>query len=316
MKIAMTVLLLLMLSGCIFVKVPLQPEMAPVEEQVVMGEGKAKIAVLDISGIISQSRIGLDRFSRKPSLLARFKEELQTAEADSGVVGVVIRIDSPGGSVTASDILYHEIRQMGQRRGIPIVACIMDRGFSGGYYAALGADEIMAHPTSVLGGVGVIYFKVTVSEMLDKWGVQVDTVKSGEEKDFWSPLRPSRPGELDRMQGIVDHLNRRFLDIVRERRKLPPEVLEQIASGGIFHADQARELGLIDNIGYLEDAVKRVAELAGVERARVIIYRRPGAYAESIYAGSLLPRPLPLAEALSEELLGPVFRYQSLSEGR
>lgn len=309
MRIMVIVMLLAGLPGCIFVKVPLQPEMTAVEEQVLSGEGRAKIALLDLSGIISHNRLGLDRFSRKPPLLARFKEELEAAESDPKVVGVVVRIDSPGGSVTASDILYHELRQFSRRRQIPVVACIMDKGVSGGYYAALGSDEIFAHPTSVVGGVGVIFFKVTLAQMLQKWGVEIDAVKSGEKKDFWSPLRTTRPEELHHLQTIVDRLQDRFLGILQQRRNLTAAALEEVDSGIIFDVSRALELGLIDRIGYLQDAVERAKAMANVSRARVVVYRRPGAHAGSIYAGSPW-LSLPLAEAISEEFAAPGFRYQ------
>lgn len=313
MRALFSLLSILMFTGCAFVKVNLAGEPGKISEQVVDGKGRAKIAVLDISGVITLAPFGLDRFSKDPPLIPRFKEELKRIDEDDRVVGVVVRIDSPGGSVTASDILYHELSQLREKRKIPIVACIMDKGFSGGFYAALAADEIMAHPTSVLGGVGVISFKFTIEELLDKWGVEVDTVQSGPLKDFWSPLRQSRPEETALMQTITDRLHGRFMQLLGENRKLTPAARQQVASGRIFDAEEALTIGLLDRIGYLDDAVSRIRELAGVKEARVILYRRGGAFAGNIYAtGSPLPPRLEALDRGMAELLSPGFRYQYL----
>jgi len=312
MRTISCILLAFALAGCAFVKVNVASEPGALEERVVAGKGKAKIAVLDISGIITLGPLGLERFSKEPPLVPRLKEELQRIGEDDEVVGVVVRIDSPGGAVTASDILYHELRQMREKRRIPLVACILDRGFSGGFYAALAADEIMAHPTSVLGGVGVITFKLTVSELLGKWGVEISTVQSGALKDFWSPLRESRPEETALMQTITDRLHGRFMQLLMESRKLGPEARQEVATGRIFDAGQALEIGLIDRIGYLEDAVERVRELAGVEEARTILYRREGTAASNIYAATPLLGEIGGLERGMAELLTPAFRYQYL----
>jgi protease-4 len=231
---------------------------------------------------------------------------------DEDVVALVVRIDSPGGSVTASDILYHELKSFGEKKKVPVVACIMDEGLSGGYYASLAANEIVAHPTSVVGAVGVISFRVDIEGLLKKWGIETETVKSGPWKDFWSPLRGSRPGEIKLMQEIVDTMQQRYLKLLKENRNLSPEALKQVATGRVFDAPKALELGLVDNLGYLDDAIEKAKKLAGVSEAKVILYRRPGAYAEDIYAaGSPLLRELSVLEEESGGLLTPSLRYQA-----
>lgn len=313
MRALFSILSLLILAGCAFIKVNVASEPGKIKEHVVEGKGRAKIVVVDISGIITLTPFGLDRFSKAPPLVPRLKEELQRVMDDDAVVGVVVRIDSPGGSVTASDILYHELRRVREKKKIPVVACVLDKGFSGGYYAALAADEIMVHPTSVLGGVGVITFKFTIDELLDNWGLEISTVQSGPLKDFWSPLRSSRPEETALMQAITDRLHGRFLQLLSESRSLSPEAQQTVATGRIFDAGEAREIGLIDRIGYLEDAVARVRELAGVKEARVILYRREGTFAGNIYAaGSPLPVGFGALESGMAELLSPGFHYQYL----
>ncbi|WP_432820958.1 signal peptide peptidase SppA [Trichloromonas sp.] len=306
-------LVLLLLGGCAFVKVPLSAPLQGVKEQVVEGEGRAKLAMVDISGLISLGHIGFDRFSKEPPLIPRLKEELNAALADPDVVGLLVRIDSGGGSVTASDIVYHELKRFGEKKQVPVVACVMDKALSGGYYAALAADAIVAHPTAVVGGVGVITFKFNIAALLDKWGIEEETVKSGDLKDFWSPLRPGKPEEIALMQGITDRLHQRFIALVEENRDLKACTLKQMSRGGIFDAPAARGLKIIDEVGYLDDALALLRQLGGVEKARVVIYRRPGSYAENIYAATVpLVRELSLIERGAAELLVPSFRYQYL----
>jgi protease-4 len=302
----------LLLAGCIYVNVPLHPGVKGVEEKVVEGSGRAKVVIVDISGILSLGKFGLQRFSKEPPLIPRMKEELQAAKRDENVVALVVRINSPGGSVTASDILYHELKTFGEKKKVPVVACIMDEGLSGGYYASLAAREIVAHPTSVVGAVGVISWRIDIEGLLKKWGIETETVKSGPWKDFWSPLREARPGEIKLMQGIVDSMQQRYLKLLKENRKLSPEALQQVATGKVFDAPKARELGLVDDIGYLDDAIDKAKKLAGVSEAKVILYRRPGTYAEDIYAaGSPLLRGLSLIEEETGGLLTPSLRYQA-----
>ncbi len=311
MKYLLWALLSVLLGGCIYVNVPINPGIRGVEEETVSGEGKKKILVTDISGILSTGPIGLERFRKDPALIPRLREELDKASADPDVVALVVRIDSPGGSVTASDIIYHELTRFRERKKIPIIAIVMDKAVSGGYYAAMAADELMAHPTALVGGVGVISFHVALGDLLDGVGVEVATVQSGSLKDFWSPLRPPQEHEIAIMQGITERLHTRFIGIVQERRGLTSSVAAQVATGQVFDAAPARDLGLVDRLGYVDDAVQRAREVAGVEKARQIICRRPGNYAESIYAGSLpLLRVLTTVEDGFNEALSPAMRYQ------
>ncbi|MGE4580030.1 MAG: signal peptide peptidase SppA [Desulfuromonadales bacterium] len=310
-KTLLLLVLFLLLTGCISVKGLLAPGTAPLEEQVVSGEGKGKILVVDISGILVMDRLGPDFFSKRDPVLSRLREELDLARQDNKIVGLLLRIDSSGGSVTASDILYHEIFRFGQERQLPVVALVLDKALSGGYYVALAADEIIVHPTSVVGGVGVVALKFNLAGLLEKWGIADDSVKSGEYKDFWSPLRASSPEETALMQGITDRLHQRFIDLVAERRGIKDCTLKQVAKGTLFDAKPAQALRLVDSLGYFEDAIGRVRQLAGVEKARVILYRRAGANAGSIYAaGNPILHTMMRLEGIAEEMTGPSFRYQ------
>jgi len=276
------------ITGCAFIKIPLFPSVEPLEEKVLEGKGKAKILLVDISGIISEKKEsrGLG-FSQKISLVARIKEELQRAEGDSSIAGMIIKINSPGGSVTATDIIYHELMQYKKEAGIRIVACLTGTATSGGYYVASAADEIIAHPTSVTGNIGVIAMKFNVEKFLSKIGIQEETIKSGEKKDIFSPFRPSTPEEKDIIQTIINALHERFVKVVFAGRKplLSKEEIAKLADGRIFTADQALEVKLIDRVGYLDDVVEEMKKSLKLKEAKVVTYNRPGSYKGTIYSG-------------------------------
>jgi len=281
-------LIFIILTGCAVVQIPLFPSTQPLEEKVLEGKGQAKILLLDISGIISEKKEskGLGS-SQKISLVARIKEELQKAEGDSSIAGVIIKINSPGGSVTATDIIYHELMQYKKQAGVRIVACLTGTATSGGYYVASAADEIIAHPTSVTGSIGVIAMKFNVEKFLSKIGIQEETIKSGEKKDIWSPFRPSTPEEKDIIQTIINTLHERFVKVVLAGRQplLSKEEIERLADGRIFTADQALEVKLIDRVGYLDNAVEEIKKALKLKEAKVVTYNRPGSYKGTIYSG-------------------------------
>ncbi|MBI5795140.1 MAG: S49 family peptidase, partial [Planctomycetes bacterium] len=183
-------LCLLLASGCSFISVSLVPYVAPLKETTVMGKGKEKVLIVEISGIISEEeKRGIAGLSGEPDMVARIKEELKTAAKDKHIKAVILRINSPGGTVTASDLIYHEIEQFKKKTGNKVIACIMDLGASGGYYVAVSADKIVAHPTTVTGSIGVIMLNLSVEGLLQKIGVKDTSIKTGEHKDMGSPLK-------------------------------------------------------------------------------------------------------------------------------
>jgi len=278
----------IILTGCAYIKVPVYPSLQPFEETVLEGKGEKKILLLDVSGVISEKRestgLGL---RQKASLIDRLKEELRKAEGDSAIVGAIIRINSPGGSVTATDIIHHELMKYKQERNVRIVACLTGVAASGGYYIASAADEIIALPTSITGGIGVIAMKFTIEKLLSKIGIEEETIKSGDKKDLWTPFRPSTPEEQMIMQRIIDTFHERFVSVVYEGRKqqLTKEEIERLADGRIFTAGQALDAKLVDRVGYLDDALKEMKASLELEDARLITYYRPGAYKGTIYSG-------------------------------
>jgi protease-4 len=285
--VVMLVLLVTALSGCAFVNVPLVPPPMPLEEQVLEGDGGKKILLIDISGTISEQERSTGLLGRsEPSMVSLIRESLQKAEKDDRIAGLILRINSPGGTVTASDIIHHEIVEFRKHRHVPVLACIMSIGTSGGYYVAAAADEIIAHPTAVTGSIGVILMKFNVEGLMGKIGVEEQTLKSGDKKDILSPFRKATPEEVKLGQEIIDRFYGRFLDIVMARtgNRLSRDELRKLADGRIYTAGQALEGKLIDRIGYLDDVIASIRKSAGDDRARVVSYYRPGTYKGSIYA--------------------------------
>jgi protease IV len=281
-------------GGCVFVSGDVNPfayKPEEVREHVVAGEGAAKVLIVDVSGVISteenDTALGL---RRRESTVARIEEELEKAGDDDAVRAVILRIDSPGGTVTASDIIYHRVRRFADEHGVPVVAELMDVAASGGYYVALAADEIVAHPTTMTGSIGVIFQSVSFSGLMQKLGVQNQTVKTGSKKDIGSPLRDMTAEEKALLESMLDEMKVRFVGLVRERRHaLTAEAEPALQDGRVLSAGQALAAGLVDRIGYLDDAIDVAKGRAGVKEARVVIYRRPDEFAGTIYSRAALP---------------------------
>ena len=290
-------LLILLFAGCVTVKVSLLEEPGPLKEDKVSGAGRDKILLMDVSGVIMEgprSLWSMRAFTRPD----RIKEELEKAGRDSRIKALVLRINSPGGTVSASDVILHEILAFKKEKGLPVVACLTGVATSGGYYVAQAADVIVAYPTCITGSIGVLAMKLNLKGLLDKVGVDPEMVKSGAWKDFWSPFRPASPEEKGMMQEVIDSFYRSFVEVVAQGRKLPLEQARKAADGRIFTTSQALDLALVDKAGYLDDAINLARGKAGLEEARVVRYHRPGSYRPTIY--SMLP---------DLEMAGPQFLY-------
>jgi protease IV len=291
---------LLVTAGCVTVKVNLFEEPGPLKEQTISGYGRDKILLMEVAGFIAeapQRLLGLGKAVTTPN---RIKEELQKAAKDDRVKAVVVKINSPGGTVTAADVILHELKAFKATRAVPVVVCLEGMATSGGYYVAQAGDTIIAYPTCITGSIGVIAMKFNFRGLMDKFGVDEDIVKSGKWKDFWSPFRAATPQEKEMMQQVIDDFYRGFVDVVAQGRKLSLKKTREVADGRIFTASQARDLGLVDQLGYLDDALELARVKAGLDSPRVITYHRPGSYKPTIY--SLMPD-------LNLEMAGPQFLY-------
>jgi protease-4 len=282
--------------GCVSVDLPGTRrgdlEQTVIYESAGRDAGKAKILLLDIDGeIISAERPGFFGVGRE-STVARVREQLERAQGDDSLRAVVLRIDSPGGSVTASEQVYHELVRFKQRSGLPVVAQLMGTAASGGYYVAMAADEIQAHPTTVTGSIGVIFFGLNVSGLMDNLGVQDQTLTAGSVKDMGSPLRPMKPEERAVLQSVLDDMHTRFREVVSAGRpKLDEEQVIAISDGRIFSAPQALDRGLVDRIGTIEDAIGLAEKRASIDGARVVIYHRPREWRRNLYTRNVQPAP-------------------------
>lgn len=311
-------MLLSTLSGCVFISGNLNPFSSapmPLEEHVVSGEGRAKILLLDISNIISNAdEQGPFGFGQRPGMSVRVREQLDKAAKDEDVKALVLRINSPGGTVTASDMIYHDIMQFKAARRVPVVAQMLDMGTSGAFYIALAADEIIATPTTVTGSVGVILSGINLAGLMEKIGVKDQTLKTGERKDAGSPLRPMTPEDSRLLQAVLADLQSRFVATVRERRPhLTATGLDTLADGRIFTASQALDIGLIDRIAYLDDTLAATMARSSIGKAQVVIYRRSQEFSETIYASSPTLAPqmnLVNFDLRGVALAGPQFLYQ------
>ncbi len=279
--IALTVALC---TGCIKPKITLFGDGSePLEEYTLEGKGDDKILLLSIKGFIGEgSKGGL--LTSKKSMVQEVAAQLKKAREDKAIKGLLLKVDSPGGSVTASDLLYHEILRFKDEKKLKVVAVLMGTAASGGYYVSLPADHIVAHPTTVTGSVGVISVIPKVSGMMEKLGLEVEVDKHGRNKDMGSPFRRSTPDERRILEGLVNGLGDRFVQLVSQHRKLTPDSLSDVATARIYLAEEAVQVGLVDEIGYLDDALKQVKRLAKIDKeAKLVVYRRHENPEDTIY---------------------------------
>lgn len=269
------VVVVLFLIGCQTPKIRLFPSAAdPLNEYTLAGEETGKVLVIPIRGTISDAPKRQFIITR-PSMVQEVVSQLRKAQKDPEVKALVLKINSPGGSVTASDILYNEIVAFKQKTKVKVVVVMMGVAASGGYYISLPADYILAHPTSITGSVGVLFLRPDVVGLMDKIGIEVEVSKTGKNKDMGSPFRQATAEERQIIKDMSDQLGKRFLDRIAEHRKIDPQRMKEISSARIFLAEDALKLGMVDQVGYIGEAVnlaKKLAELP--ENAKVVVYRR------------------------------------------
>ena len=289
------------------------PKLQPLEETTVFGEGGPKIVQLEIEGLISEvPRRQANPLVPRENLIGRLREALDRAGRDRKVAGLLLRIQSPGGTVSASETLYHEIRQWKERTKRPVVAHFEGLATSGAYYVAMAADEVIAHPTTVTGSIGVIFAGINVSGLMEKLGIENQTLTGGELKDAGSPLRRMRPEERAQLQSVVDNFHERFREVVdRGRPGLERAQIDPLADGRIYSAEQALDHGLVDRLGYLEDAVEAVEKRAGIDDSHVVVYHRSHEYRNNLYSSSPIGVPTISIDLFPRGLepLAPGFYY-------
>lgn len=255
------------------------------DQRVVLRSGPrdSKIVVLDVGGLIDGSAAEL------------FQRRLRAVRRDTTVKGLIVRVDSPGGTVSGSDRIYKEILDYRREKALPAVAFLQGMATSGGYYAAVACDQIVAEPTVITGSIGVAMVHFVFQGLLeDKLGIQPVFQTMGEKKDWPSLFRTPTQAEFAYLrERLLEPAYRRFVSVVQEGRKevLGPAEVEKLADGGVFPADLALEVKLIDKIGYLDEAIAAVKSRAGIERAQVVGYRRPVSFLGLLSSkGPTIPR--------------------------
>jgi protease-4 len=296
-------------TGCITIDA-LGGGRKPLDETVVYGKSGPKVLLLDIDGIIGDSNVrGPLGTGGREAATSRVREQLDKAEKTQ-VAGVLLRINSPGGAVTASDVVYREILRFKQKNDIPIVTIMMGMAASGGYYVAMASDYVIAHPTSVTGSIGVIAAGLNLSGLMQRYGVGNQTITAGEFKDAGSPLRPMTAPERAYLQAIVDDMHVRFREVVVEGRpELDAERVRVLADGRVYTAGQALENGLVDAVGYMPDAIDELKRRIQAPELRVVAFHREREWRANLYSSTAPP---PAKAGLAERLgvdRGPGFLY-------
>ena len=239
------------------------------------GRGHTKVVRISYTGPIMRQAQSSGLFASRMNPVEDMHQKIRAATNDSDVRAILVEMDSPGGGVTPSDELYHALKTFKESRSDRTVLVFMrDLAASGGYYVSMAADWIIAEPTTILGSIGVIMSSINVEQLSQKVGVSDVTIKSGKNKDLLNPFQQPSEEQLALLQGMIDSMHQRFMQIVSDSRGIPMKELTEIADGRILDAQQARQLNLVDEIGYWDDAVTRMAELLNEESVRIVRYER------------------------------------------
>jgi len=215
-----------------------------------------KVAVLRVEDVILDSQIYL--------------ESIETITKDDNVKALVVRIDSPGGSVGPSQEIYSELKELGKE--LPIVASIGGVGASGGYYIACAAEKIYANPGAITGSIGVIAQFASYEKLLDWAKVDIEVIKSGKYKDVGSPFREMNEADKQYIQDLIDNVYSQFKSTVADSRHLDTKQIDKVADGKIYTGEQALNLKLIDELGTINDAISMAGDLGGIEGEPEVIY--------------------------------------------
>lgn len=256
---------------------PMTPPGCPVPPK------RTKIAVVDVDGLLLNADFtGLGSLGENPVSL--FRERLDAIEHDPCVAAVVVRINSPGGGVTATDIMWHDLQNFRRCTGLPVIACLLDLGAGGAYYLATAADQILAHPTTVTGGIGVIFNRYNMQDAMAQFNVVGTPIKAGTNIDLGTPIKPLDEEQRKLLQAMADEFHQRFKNVVAQGR--PDVDLEDKTNfdGRVFTAKQACDRGLIDEVGYLDDALNMARRMACSRCPEVVFYHRTSDPARSLYS--------------------------------
>lgn len=244
------------------------------EEATYKSGSGSNLALLKVEGIIVENT---SEFARQGGYNHRvFLDQLQTAFERDDIKGIVLFIDSPGGGVFESDEIYNKIVELKKMYDKPLLVSMGKITASGGYYISAPADKIYSNRNTLTGSIGVIMSSYNFSELANNLGIYEQVYKSGKHKDIMSPMRKTTPEENAIMQGIIDESFNFFVDVVASGRNLDREKVLEIADGRIYTGTQAQKIGLVDELGDLDDAIEGAATLAEIENPNVLIFNTIG----------------------------------------
>ena len=255
-----------------------------------------ELLLIKVRGIIQEkSEHDQVPFQIQKDLMKTIKKDLKLARTRDAIKAILLDINSPGGEVTASDIIYHQIMQLKEETEKPVIAIIGSMGASGAYYVACASDHIIAHPTSIIGSIGVIMQSINVKKLVEKIGIKPVMLKSKKtpKKDILSPFKEMTVGEKKMLLEIINSIYDRFVKIVSESRKMKIKEVEKIADGGIYTAEKAKELNLIDQIGYRENAIKKACDILDLESIALVKRYEKKSIAEIFSEISSMHSPYP-----------------------
>jgi len=247
------------------------------EEVLRDGPRRAKIAVISVEGIINDEQF------------ENVYRQLNYARNDRQVKGLIVRINSPGGTISGSDRIYNEICRFRQEEGKPVIAFMQGVAASGGYYTSVACERIVAEPTTITGSIGVMFGHFILQDLLEeKLGIQPVIITSGPKKDWPSSFQQITEEQRQYIQDkLISPAYNRFMEVVADgRQALSLDDVRCLADGSIYGAQEARDVNLIDEIGYLDDAIEQVKLLAGIEKAQVVEYSEPFSLTGFLSSGS------------------------------
>jgi len=296
LSVILNVFLIILLAGTFAMMAASRPE--TYREKIIQpGPERNKIAVINISGMIDDRQ------------WSTFKRQIDMTRADDNVRGLIVRVSSPGGLISSSDRIYNELLRYRSDAQKPTLAFMEDIATSGGYYTALGCESIMAEPTAVTGSIGAVMYHFAIEELLEqKLGITPTVIKSGERKDWPGVFKELTDEQQQYIEDkLITPFHERFVEVLEQGREtLDMEQALALSDGSIFNAQEAMDKELIDSIGYLDDAVEVIMEMAEIEDARVVEYRRPFAFGDIFFAGA---EGVTLTRTLLHELAEPRLMY-------
>lgn len=257
------------------------------------GSGEDKVAVIDVSGVLLEEDPG-DSLGLAGGGATTSRGLLKTYEQlkeDENVKALVLRVNSPGGSVTAAEEIYQLTRRFKAETGMPVIVSLADTAASGGYYVSLAGDEIIADTITLTGSIGAIVQTVNIQELAERFGVKGVVITSGENKDLLNPFEEVEEEDIEILQSIVDEAREQFVERILESRSIDRARLETIADGRVLSGRQAKEVGLVDRLGNFNDAVELAKTKAGLTEATVVEFGKQG-FLESLlgaFANRLTP---------------------------